>query len=738
MTENRNYLLGSGERLTRDVNIRGSGAPKKHPYTIEESISRIQPMVQLTSDSLNELPMLACPNDEVVTAITLHPTYIAKSYFPMKLFSLIGLRSVGSRAREIVPAKHTLKGEPKESTTTQFYVAGKRADYARWENLLTVRSNDIIGNEELREIEDVSYITPESKVKKIVSDDENLLFEIVLHSSASKQNDFILDAFEAYLNQFELKPDFDSRLYAGGLCFVKMKAHRDQIDDVSLFSFIRIIRQMPSLRTIQPFYRSVGNHKKVELPRETAIDPSIKVAVFDGGIPEDSRLDRWVQLYEPADIGDACDEGLEHGQACTSALLFGSLKDNKAAPRPYANIDHYRVLDKDPGEDPNELYEVLKRIDNILSTNRYDFINFSIGPYIPVEDPDVHAWTAILDEHLSEGETLATIAVGNNGESDSTLNLNRIQVPSDCVNGLSVGACNSQGKNWERASYSAIGPGRSPGLIKPDVVGFGGDNINPFKVLDVTPSPKIVNVNGTSYAAPEVLRAGLALRAYFGAELRPLAIKALLIHTSESSSISKNEIGWGRVIRSLDEAALCPDGMVRVVYQGVLKAKGYLRAEIPTPLNGFGGKVNIKATFCYSTLTDPAHPNTYTRSGLEVFFRPHEEKFKGKAKHAKTDSFFKKEALPQTENVLRGDAQKWETCIQNDLNKNRSSLKNPVFDIHYIPRAGGQDDTDSHKIKYALVITVSSPGTENLYDKIVARYPELKPLVPATHMSLQH
>ena len=39
--------------------------------------------------------------------------------------------------------------------------------------------------------------------------------------------------------------------------------------------------------------------------------------------------------------------------------------------------------------------------------------------------------------------TLATIAVGNDGEGPRKDGLNRIQVPSDCVNALAVGACDT-------------------------------------------------------------------------------------------------------------------------------------------------------------------------------------------------------------------------------------------------------------------------------------------------------
>src|SRR5690606_37492403 len=121
------------------------------------------------------------------------------------------------------------------------------------------------------------------------------------------------------------------------------------------------------------------------------------------------------------------------------------------------------------GQNPYELYEVLNRIDDILSEKKYEFINFSIGPCLPIDDDEVHAWTAVIDQYLSTGNIVATIAVGNDGEGDPSIYANRIQVPADCVNGLAIGACDVPDNNWKRANYSSIGPGRSPGLMKPDL-----------------------------------------------------------------------------------------------------------------------------------------------------------------------------------------------------------------------------------------------------------------------------
>ena len=98
----------------------------------------------------------------------------------------------------------------------------------------------------------------------------------------------------------------------------------------------------------------------------------------------------------------------------TSALLFGSILGNEAE-RPLCRVDHHRVLDKDSLTDAFELYDVLERVKSILEQGNYEFFNLSIGPALPIDDDEVHAWTAVLDEHLSDGHSLASICGRKHG-----------------------------------------------------------------------------------------------------------------------------------------------------------------------------------------------------------------------------------------------------------------------------------------------------------------------------------
>lgn len=733
MADKRNFFLGKGERLTEPVTPSGRKLDKEPPYTYDEARVRLAPMLDQTMRAFAELPEAAKPKGEVVGGIVLNPEYIAKSYYPERVLKYYGLKSVGSKPTLVTPEKRSKGRPPEEKPTTRLYVAGAVSNFRRL--LADIEQGAIVEavQGDLTALEKIDAIDVSSKIKGRFSDVEFSPLEIVLHASEFRSDLYIIEAFRDYIASFGLEADLNHRFHAGGLCFIRMRASRKQFTDIAKFSYLRALREMPRLRDLLPL-RSLPTKTviNVTLPASPAIDPNIRVAIFDGGMPEGTLLEPWVTRFDPPGIGAPVPEALEHGYAVTSAVLFGSHKPGEAAV-PFSNVDHIRVWDVNSGADPLELYDVLERIKNTLdSSPKYDFINLSLGPSLPIEDDDVHAWTAVLDEYLADGACVATVAVGNDGEGDPDQGLNRVQVPSDTVNGLAVGASDCEDPVWKRASYSSVGPGRSPGIVKPDIVAFGGCPDKPYMVLSPGSGTALVPQCGTSFAAPHALRIGTGVKANFGGSLEALAVKALMIHTVEEGQEPQTDIGWGRVRDNIDDIAICPDGSVRVVYQGELTASKYLRAAIPLPDETLNGKVRIRATLCYSTEIDSAHPGTYTRSGLEVFFRPHSERYEDKALHPKTETFFSQSKLyDYTEESMRRDAHKWETCLHGNVTKLAKSYHEPVFDIHYVARDEGHVEHQSPKIKYALVITIEAPRHADLYDMIVRKYRNiLEPMLP--------
>ena len=731
MAEKRNFLLGRGESLTTAIPPTGRILVKEPPYTLAKAKQRLQPMLRRAVQEFDRLPAIACPSDQAVGALMLNPEYTAKSYFPDSLIRAFDLRTVGSHPTRVTPEQRSKGRQPEEKPTVQLFVAGTRSNFRRLLNELPTIAGGPLA-QDLPAVEQFAKVSVQNKVKPITSRDADVPFEVVLHAPETAGRNFILEGFRDYLASIGLSADLDHRFHAGGLCFISMRAPPAAAQQVAEFSFLRVLRQMPRLRLLDPVVRGLpATVGKVVLPVEPALDPQIRVAVFDGGLPDNSPVSPWANHHEPAGIGAAVPEYAQHGLQVTSALLFGHLLPGTTAPRPYANIDHYRVLDDNSAND-NELYQVLGRIRAILETSpRYDFINLSVGPELPIEDDEVHAWTAVLDEHLAEGHAVTTIAVGNTGHLDAASGLNRIQVPGDCVNALAVGACDRNGDAWGRADYSSVGPGRSPGLVKPDLVAFGGSQDQPYHTLSPG-GPDLMPVCGTSFAAPHTLRSGVAGRAHFGPTLGSLAVRALLVHATSTGNAEQHEIGWGRVPDHLDELVECAPGVVRVVYQGELTASKYLRAPIPLPDGELLGKIRVAATCCFATDVDTAHPANYTRSGIEIQFRPHDQVFSNEqALYPKSRPFFSRARLFATEDELRFDAHKWETCLHGADRLLAKSLSKPSFDIHYLARDEGRADREVRKIRYALIVTIEAKRHKDLYDRVVRTYRNyLEPMVP--------
>lgn len=724
MPDAPNYLLGYGERLAESVDIKFGGGEKKAPYPFSEARARLSVMAANTTAELKDLPDDACPGDEAVVSLTLHPEYLAKSYYPAGLLRAAGLRPVGSRARTVAPEKRSRNRQSIEAVTTQLFVAGTRTSFENFAHDLPSWTEAAPAAQHLTAIELIEPVTPADRIKHFHKHEDQIPLEVVLHASERKQDRYILKEFREYTKRLDLHPDFERLFFAGRLCFLRMYAPSEKTVAIARYAFLRVLREMPYLRTTKPSLRSrLHRPKTAALPTEPAFDTSPRVAIFDGGIPKNSRLKPWVNEHDVPGIGKSNSDLLWHGETVTSALLFGTVDTGKVE-RPACQIDHYRVIDEDSETDPFELYDVLERIKTVLSSRPYEFVSLSIGPVLPVDDDEIHAWTSVLDDELSGGDCLAAIAAGNTGDEpdDPVLQPWRIQVPSDCVNGLTVGASDRRGAPWARASYSSRGPGRSPGIVKPDVLAFGGSESEPFWVFDPDTPDRIIATAGTSYAAPAAMRTGASIRAQFGDVLGPLAIKALLIHRTQDNGHGRHEIGWGRLPDSLDEFTICPNTCVRVVYQDEISASKFRRVRIPIP-NGLTGTVKISATLCFATAVEPQHAGNYTCSGLEIVFRPNMQDFKDKkSTQPKSGNFFQPAKLYAAEQELRKDAHKWETCLHMSKKKRASGLVDPVFDIHYVARTEGRDDDTPRRIRYALLVSIEAPRVRDLYSRVVRAF----------------
>ncbi|NUK00574.1 S8 family peptidase [Streptomyces lunaelactis] len=672
----------------------------------------------------NDLPDNACPDGKTVGVLTLHPQFIAKTYHPGDFLREQGLTYVGSRGAEVTPEKWTRQGEPQQMETAELFVAGRRERFSRLAERLAI-TNSFPEQSPIRLLEAFRAPSPADK-KRGTQNPANYaspgLFEAGLHLPV-RDNNTIVQAFSRYAQDCGAVAEFDRRINVGGLLFIPVQLNDGDIDDLARFSFLRVLRPMPQLRVFHPIERSAiaTGVSLPPLPEEEPLDDSIRMAIFDGGLPPSGPLKEWADSYDAQGVGLTVDRYLQHGHMVTSAALFGPLSAGQPIPIPFCSIDHYRVMGGTQ-DDPYVLYNTLKRIWNILSKTPYDFVNLSLGPALPIEDDEVHPWTSVLDELLSKGKTLLTVAAGNNGGLDRESGNARVQIPSDCVNALAVGSADSRRSDWERAAYSAVGPGRSPGLVKPDILSFGGSAYEPFMFAPMSFNSSPLTAAGTSFAAPAALRMAAGIRAHFGDHLTPLALKALLVHCAETSDAPLDEIGWGRIPNDIEKFVVCEQGTVRILYQGEIDPGQAVRMPIPLPEGIDSGMVTISATYCINSPIDARTPSTYTGSAIEPFFRPHVQKMATDGStHAAPKPFFQVgDYVPESD--LRRGAHKWETTKHKTKKFRASSLMQPVFDVRHLSRIEQLAGTEAETVEYALVLTLKTSLVSDIYNKVVRTY----------------
>ena len=710
----KNFIIGYGETLTSNVSIKSGSGNKNHPYTFSEARNKFVNDLTKVIQEIDFKPDNQCADGQVVIKFLQHPSYLAKTYYPNKLFKKWGVKDVGSQSVKISPRKWGVKDHPDEGLASCIFVSGNKSQFK--EILRIVQTDNLPENAKkiIRTFEQISTLDTSEKIKKIENETSELKLEVVLH--AAKKDQFILEAFTDYTKSLGGIVDWSRAKTVGGLTFLPVTIDKGNEFNLAEFSHLRVLRSLPKLRLNRPDTVRTTLNEVFSLPDFQIIENDFKVCIFDGGLGDTNLISQWATEIVPSDVKNSHPSLLAHGGEVCSTYLFGPYNPKtQTFNSPYTTVDIIRVLSPDD-TDP-DLFDVLSRIENVLKEKKYKYVNISLGPRLAVEDDDVHVWTSVIDSLLQDGHCLATIAIGNDGELEGEYA--RIQPPSDMVNCFAIGASSLEGKDWERASYSCIGPGRSPGVVKPDGLIFGGSRDNLFQLYSPL-THSIVGTMGTSYSAPFALRVAAGIDAITDFSLNPSTVKALMIHHADRGGKDMEEVGWGLLPNSPEEVIECLDDEAIVVYQGQLKQSQHLRIPIPIPEGIDCTWVHLKATFCFNAVIDPEHPLHYTRSGLDIAFRANDGKVKEGAAHADTKSFFSVGNLYETEEVLRGDAHKWETCISREQRFKRTTLSNPVFDVKYHAREkGGESLSDLEPLNYSLIVSIRAEGDTNVYNMVL-------------------
>ncbi|EJK98747.1 hypothetical protein PflQ2_0577 [Pseudomonas fluorescens Q2-87] len=729
-----NFIVGYGETLTTKVDIGGGGGDKKHPYSISEAIKRIGSQLEEIISKIENKPDTECAGGKVVIKFIQHPSYLAKSYYPRKLFSAYGMEDIGSRAVTVKPEQWGVKKHPEAGLASCVFVSGEKSQYRKLLTDLTSNSLTRASEDVLRTLERIEYFDAAEKIKSIDTSGDSLNLEVVIHASAD--DEYVVRAFDDYASLNGGAVRREKAKVVGGLTFLPVSIPHGKEQILAKFAQLRVLRSIPKLRMNKPETLRSPVSNPVILPNwnPDILNRDFKVCIFDGGLGDGNHISNWVTEIVPAGMEGSHPEYLAHGSEVCSAYLFGpALGSDCTLGSPYTTVDIVRVISQ--GDDDPDLFDVLTRIEDTLKLKTYKYVNLSLGPNIAIDDDEVHVWTSVIDALLQDGDCLAVVAVGNDGDLPG--DYGRVQPPSDMVNSLSVGASDGELQGWARAPYSCVGPGRSPGVVKPDGVMFGGAPHNLFRVY----SPRIhsfVDTMGTSYAAPYALRVAAGIDAITDFNLSTNTVKALMVHSAKPDEHDLKNVGWGRFPTSPESVITCLDDEATIVFQGELENSKHLRIPVPLPASTDSTWVHLSATFCISAIVDPEHPLHYTRSGLEISFRANEDRFTLDGANADTKPFFSLGKLYPSEYELREDAHKWETTLSRHQRFKRSTLQSPVFDVKYHAREqGGTISEDLPAIRYTLILTIRAEGDNSIYNKILQENQTLQAINVRTRIEIK-
>jgi hypothetical protein len=679
----------------------------------------------------------------------MEPKFEAKSYTPDSLTSQnSNIEIVGGR-------KYSLQKDSDDTTHAKLYfIKTNDTGLSKLKQTLENGERDHVKawRNQLCSIHSLDLLKPEEKMMGLGDDWAEGVVEIVLHPIEDEYDSMIQHFFElSKISKYNVKISH----YKDSLTFISAKCTRDQLNNLNSFNPLRAIHPLGTV-DITPVRNNLpGSIPKVKQSNKKSI---IKVGVFDGGIHNGiNLLGHHVKGYDCVTV-PATENLLNHGTGVCSAILHGNLAgktENDILEDPCVAIDSFRVLPLTNNYD-FELYEAIDAIENTVRSNKdIKLYNISFGPQGAIIDDTINRFTYVLDKlafDVSEDEhnPLFCVAVGNDGTLCAPLN--RIQSPSDLVNGLGIGAYTYENSgNKIRAKYSCIGKGREGAKIKPDLLDFGGSQERPF-ILASSDNASLASSAGTSFSTPLTVHKIGKLMAQ-SSQISPQFGRILMIHNAEiNENISQEEQGYGFATEDTHDIINCDDNHVTILYSGVIQPTKTIKLPIFCPnINTTKGYVSIKWTI--GTVVNPNvnDPDAYTNNCLEDTFYPHEltfcfrkEGFKDfKLNLLKAESYekmgtllsngYSKSDLPVSkpskkswaETELRSNDFKWDTVIKKNVNMHGKSLLNPFVTIHAIGRNGYVDEN----IRYYAAISINANNYRgSLYNEILQTYRNLAPI----------
>lgn len=735
-------LLVRGETLKLDVSTPSSGGAKEWPVSLADAAARVVSQAASAAEVLTAIDGRYIGGQPILE-IVLHEYALAASYYPKQLFKQCGFVHVGSAVcnneRTVYVATpgnglQTLQQIAQNSATA----SGKVKDGIQAVNTISIAH----GVQRDRETTD---------------DQEQALVEIVLHGqpddvgAPAPAGEAAVESVKALVSASGGTVEETWIRNSDTATFIPARVGSEGLREIAKHNLVRLCQPMPQLRQLPtpiPMEQLPLEFQRSG-PTPSADVPPLKVAVFDGGVDDDSDI--WQGRVVGCEIGTPTPTvaSRAHGALVTSAMLYGHLTGHVLPPPANLDITHYAAIPQAGREHDLQMYWLLDTMADVVRNNEFDVVLVCIGPDLIVTDDHIDRWTSTIDQLSFEHDVLFVVAAGNNGDLDAATGMNRVLVPADTVNGITVGATGSPTGNTG-ASYSAKGPGRTAAQILPTGIAFGGSESEPFVAVDNDGAP--LQFKGTSCAAPLVVHGLARAASRLGLDYRTSTVlRCCAVHFAETSRGQEHDhVGYGHLPSDYPEIDYNESHIVHVLYEGRTVRGEVDVLALPMP-EGMPAPVDIRITLVSTSEVNATDAGDYVGAGLEVAFRPDNTIYKftspaGKTKELSVTRDAEKVAklkaegwepagTPMTRSwkvrskteASRRASGKWESVQVIDHQVQDAAPVRPQIELAHYSRERATMTSGSAPLKWTMLVTLECPPGTDLYQTVLAQFPTLRP-----------
>ncbi len=562
-------------------------------------------------------------------------------------------------------------------------------------------------------------------------------------------------------------------------CILRIKADNNLFEQILSIDRIVSINRAPIVEFIKHGIDETQELPKISEPPKDAhgiliLDSGITMhpilePALDDIFAISSEHNKHIRNTNPFD-----EEG--HGTFVSSIALFGDIQKckNESSFQPQIKISSSKILYRDqnnlPTYDEDELLEnqLRRSIERIISTNpKCKVINCSIGNseksiYDAKNQFNLASMIDILSNKYKD--LIFVISAGNNPQPINSqeypkhlLENNkdvRVIDPGTSAHALTVGALRNYdgdkemnlGKEYP-STYTRIGPGFK-GMIKPELVEFGGDNEHSIYGANfhwINDAKYFTTDYGTSVSAPKISHYLALLYNKFSNSSRNL-IKALLLSSAQIPQekppslphINKNsgQRDWKTILNiygygkpNLENALFSSEQRVVLKHDGDIGLNQVRYFPINLPKNFFSvhGKKEIDVTLVYDPPVNKNH-SSYTGNFIDFHL------FKNKSAEYVTQTYSIPEddydhvpvpeeltnyeiiLKPGTRIRAKGVHLKGQTSFTGNTQIN---LKDPLTLAIVCKDRWIKDESFTQS--FAVVVTIKHSNYNNLYNEIHTR-----------------